>query len=580
MPDSTIPFHTAAGETLSEGQGAYLDGFFAGLKNRGYRFSDLAPIPDMPSALPSEPDLIPEERLKRELHPLDSYPLLLQHAAAHQAPDKENTYRFKWHGLFYLSPTKEGFMARLRIPGGALRSFQLRELATIADTLTSGYIQITTRSNLQMRLIQPKDAPEFLRRVQAIGLHTRGAGADNVRNLTCDATSGVDVEELIETLPLVEELAACILHQREFYDLPRKFNIALHGGGSIPTLEETNDIGFRAVRVPAGPAEVPPGVYFRAAVGGATGHKAFASDLGVLIPPDRLVATACAMLRVYLQNGNRSDRKKARLKHLLEHWSLHQFLEATESQLGIKLPRVHGFEDQEENRRVPRPHPHVGIHPQKQAGLFWIGASVPVGQLTSKQMRRVAELAELYGSGEIRLTVWQSLILPNIREAFIETVARALKKIGFDTRQSNLRSGFVACTGNSYCKFAGANTKGHALELMDYLDRRVQLDVPVNVHLTGCPNSCAQHYIGDLGLLGAKVKVNGESVEGYHIFVGGGFGSQTTVGRQLFQGVSVAMLPFTMEKILQGFLAHRHPGESFRGFTTRHDVRTLQELLG
>lgn len=262
MPDSTIPFHTAAGETLSEGQEAYLDGFFAGLKNRGYRFSDLAPIPDMPSALPSEPDLIPEERLKRELHPLDSYPLLLQHAAAHQAPDKENTYRFKWHGLFYLSPTKEGFMARLRIPGGALRSFQLRELATIADTLTSGYIQITTRSNLQMRLIQPKDAPEFLRRVQAIGLHTRGAGADNVRNLTCDATSGVDVEELIETLPLVEELAACILHQREFYDLPRKFNIALHGGGSIPTLEETNDIGFRAVRVPAGPAEVPPGSIF------------------------------------------------------------------------------------------------------------------------------------------------------------------------------------------------------------------------------------------------------------------------------------------------------------------------------
>jgi ferredoxin-nitrite reductase len=155
-----------------------------------------------------------------------------------------------------------------------------------------------------------------------------------------------------------------------------------------------------------------------------------------------------------------------------------------------------------------------------------------------------------------------------------------LLRLGFDWRQSNLKSGFIACTGNSYCKFASANTKGHALELMQWLDKRVTLDQPVNVHVTGCPNSCAQHYMGDLGLLGAKVKVEGESVEGYHIFVGGGFGNHQAVGRQLFTGVSIGMLNTTMERILKNYLKHRQGAESFQSFTTRHDLRTLQELLG
>ena len=222
----------------------------------------------------------------------------------------------------------------------------------------------------------------------------------------------------------------------------------------------------------------------------------------------------------------------------------------------------------------------MGIYPQKQAGLNWIGVTVPVGQLTAKQLRRLAEIADLYGSGEIRLTVWQNFVLPNVRDAFVETARKALLKLGFEARQSNLKSGFIACTGNSYCKFAGADTKGHALDLMKWLDSRVTLDQPINVHITGCPNSCAQHYMGDLGLLGAKVKVGGESVEGYHIFVGGGFGGKQAVGRQLFTGVSVAELKPMMEKILKGYLQHRQPGETFLSFTTRHDLGKLQELLG
>ena len=194
-------------------------------------------------------------------------------------------------------------------------------------------------------------------------------------------------------------------------------------------------------------------------------------------------------------------------------------------------------------------------------------------------MLRLAEIAELYGSSEVRLTVWQNLIIPNIPDAFVETVKKALVKMGLHWQQSNLRSGIIACTGSSYCKFAAANTKGHALELADYLDKRVKLDQPINIHLTGCPNSCAQHYMGDIGLLGAKVKVAGESFDGYHVFVGGGFGGRQAIGRQIFQGVSCNDLKPTLERMLKGYLRHRNDGEPFQSFTNRHDVSALQGIF-
>lgn len=200
--------------------------------------------------------------------------------------------------------------------------------------------------------------------------------------------------------------------------------------------------------------------------------------------------------------------------------------------------------------------------------------------MTSRQLRRLAEIADLYGSGQVRLTVWQNFVLTDVPDAFVETAKKALARIGFGWRQSNVGSGVIACTGNSYCKFASADTKGHALDLIRWLERRLELDQPINIHLTGCPNSCAQHYMGDLGLLGTKVKVGGESVPGYHVFVGGGFGDRQAVGRQLFTGVSATQLNTTVERILKNFLRHRTPGEAFQTFTARHDLRQLQELLG
>src|SRR5881396_1016878 len=246
---SALPFTEVAGEKLTSEQTAYLEGLFAGLKNRGLTFTDVAPNPAVATVKPDFSSLIAEERIKRELHPLDAYPLLLEHAAANQAPDKENIFRFKWNGLFYLTPNKEAFMARLRIPGGQLKTFQLREIANVAKELTTGYVQITTRANFQIRLIQPKDAPEVLQRIQGVGLHTRGAGADNIRNLTANPTAGIDPVELIDVLPFVQQLAQIIINDRSFYNLPRKFNIAFDGGGLIGTVEDTNDIGLKAVKV-------------------------------------------------------------------------------------------------------------------------------------------------------------------------------------------------------------------------------------------------------------------------------------------------------------------------------------------
>ena len=204
---------------------------------------------------------------------------------------------------------------------------------------------------------------------------------------------------------------------------------------------------------------------------------------------------------------------------------------------------------------------------------------VPVGEITPKQMTRLAELSDLYGSGEVRLTVWQNLIIPNVPDAYVETLKKALVKMGLHWHASPLRAGLVACTGNSYCKFAAANTKAHAVELASYLEKRVGLDQPVNIHLTGCPNSCAQHYMGDIGLLGTKVKVAGESLEGYHVFVGGGFGANQAVGRQVFQGLSCNDLKPTLERMLKGYLRHRQGAETFQSFTRRHDLNTLQAIF-
>lgn len=584
MSQLALPFQEIGGRKLNEEQSSYLEGLFAGLHNRGVRFDDVAVMPSGAAGSDDE-DLIFEERVKRDLHPLDAFDSLVEDADSNRAPAKENVFRYKWRGLFFLAPSSDAFMCRLRIPGGVVPSFQLRELAAISKSLTSGYIQITTRANFQLRNIEPKNTVPLLRRIESVGLTSQGAGGDNIRNITCSPTAGIDPHERIDTLPLAKDIADYIVHHREFYNLPRKFNIALDGGGAISSVEDTNDIGWRAVEIEAGCEGVEPGIYFRVSLGGATGHKAFARDLGVIVPPKQVVKVTAALLRVFITHGNRENRKKARLKHLLEKWSLTQYLEETEKLLGYSLVKIPANSDGADAGETPKPtmsksaHPQVGIFPQRQAGLNYVGVSVPVGQLTPKQMIKLSELVDQYGSGEVRLTVWQNLLIPNIADANVEAVKKGLVKLGLDWRASNLRTGFVACTGNSYCKFASANTKGHALDLMKYLEKKHTLDRPINVHLTGCPHSCAQHFMGDIGLLATKVNLRGESVEGYHVLVGGGFGPQQELGRQVFQGLTYEQVRQTMDIMLTVYQQKRRDDETFQSFTNRHDVNALQVMF-
>ena len=467
-------------------------------------------------------------------------------------------------------------MARLRIPGGVVKTYQLRELARIAQELTSGYVQITTRANVQLRLIQPKDAPEVLRRIQSVGLHTRGAGADNIRNITGNPTAGIDPQELVDTRPLGLALYHTILNHRELYGLPRKFNIAFDGGGAVASLEDTNDIGFSAVRVAPGKG-VPEGVYFRVAVGGITGHGDFARDLGVVIAPELCVPVAVAIVRVFIDEGDRTDRKRARLKYVLDRLGLAQFLAETEKRLPRPLARLPLAECEP---RLPLARgAHVGFHPQKQAGRVYCGVGLPVGKMTAAQMCGVAGIAERFGSGTIRLTAWQNLIVSDIAESARDAVTAALAGLGLSAHASPIRAGLVACTGNTGCKFSLSDTKRHGLAIAEYLDSRLSLDTPLNIHLTGCPNSCAQHKIGDIGLLATKVAAGGSKVEGYHLYAGGGFGELRGLGREVLRDIPADEVPIVLERLLRAYLEGRaSKAETFQAFAKRNTPEALRAL--
>ena len=530
-------------------------------------------------------DLCKEERWKYDGDPLDAWDRLLEHAEENRSPDPEHTYRFKSHGLFYVAPAQNSFMLRLRIPACELTSTQLHGLAALAADCGGGYAHITTRGNLQIREFKPRHIIKVLTRVQELGLVSRGSGADNIRNITASPDSGFAPDELLDVRPYAKALHHYILNHRDLYGLPRKFNVAFDNGGSMSVAADTNDIGFSATRVSEGSlgrlttrisnsATPDPGIYFRVQLGGITGHKDFARDTGLLVKPAEAVAVAVAMIRVFAENGCRTDRKKARLKYLLEKWGVEKFLTETAARLAFPLTRV-PLEACEPRRPVEK-HAWLGVRRQSQRGLNSIGIGVPAGRLSVRQMRAIADLASHYGTGELRLTVWQNLLIPHVPDAFVETLRRSVHRLGLFTEASAATGGIVACTGNRGCKYAAADTKAHAVALMKHLAGRVHVGSPVNVHFTGCPHSCAQHYCGDVGFVGAKLA---DGSEGYHVVVGGGMDHEQGIGREIFRGVPATEVNRLVENLLQTFEKKKNRGETFVEWTRRHSVKELQELL-
>ena len=523
--------------------------------------------------------LTDQEKFKRELHPFDGYERLKAQAAADEAPKPPDNFRWRFFGLFYVAPNQTSYMCRLRIPNGILTHWQFAGIADLAERYGGGYAHVTTRANLQVREIAPKHAVAMVEGIQDLGLCSRGSGADNIRNVTGTPTAGIDPQELIDTRPYAREWHFHILNDRSLYGLPRKFNVAFDGAGIIPVLEDTNDICFQAVEVKDG-FGLAGGVWFRLALGGITGHRDFARETGVIVRPDDATKVADAVVRVFIEHGDRTDRNKARLKYVIDRLGMERFVALIEEKLDRKLDRV------PPEAIAPRPaydrSAHIGVHAQKQPGLHFIGVVLPVGKLTSDQMRGLAALARDFGDGEIRLTVWQNLLVSGVPAERIDAALAALAALGLAAETNAVRAGLIACTGNSGCKFAASDTKRHAEEIARWCEARLTLDTPVNIHLTGCHHSCAQHYIGDIGLIACKVAVaeDGDAVEGYHIHAGGGFGPDAALGRELYRDVKAEDAPAKVEGMLKAYLVHRASAEeTFLTFANRHDVDALKTMF-
>ena len=561
----------------------YLKGFLAGVEARRATLGlPLAPqgVGDDPNdpqraaqdrAIAAGGTLTIEEQAKRKKAPFDRWDEIAALAASGKFPKGTDVFLSKYFGLFYVAPAQPGFMCRLRIPNGIINSHQLTGLAELAAAHGGGSLDCTTRANLQIREISASSPIEVLTRLSELGLTSRGAGADNIRNVTGSATAGIDPQELLDTRPYARGLHHYILHHKALYQLPRKFNIAYDGGGAIPTLEDTNDISFGAVQMPAdvaASAGVTPGVFFQLGLGGITGHKDFARDTGVIVPLHDHAAVANAIVRVWLAQGSRTNRNASRLKYLLDDWGLEKFLAAVETELGAKLVRV-------DTGALPARPPHDrlahhGVHAQAQSGLNWIGAGTRIGRLSSEQWRAVARIAERHGSATVRLTVWQNFLISDVPDGAVQTVIDELAAHDIGVDAGHLRAGAIACTGNAGCRFAASDTKAHAADIVEYCERRIGIDQPMNIHLTGCANSCAQHYIADIGLLGVKLDRGEDQVEGYDLHVGGSAGAAPAIGRLIRPGIAAADVPSVVLALLRAWQRDRRDAnEGFQDFSAR-----------
>lgn len=574
-------------------QKEYLKGFFAGVSQRSEALAFVGETPSghitadetlsVTGNLAEEKvhgfdldELCKEELIKHEEHGLDVWNKILDHASKDRFPEGGDVFRWKFHGLFYVKPAQDSLMLRCRIPGCILKDYQMDGLARIAEIWGGNYAHITTRGNIQIREIAAKNSVNVLLDLADIGLTSRGSGADNIRNITASPTSGFDAGEIIDVLPLAKAMHHYILNNREMYDLPRKFNISFDNGGAISVCADTNDIAFYAVRAQL-PEDAGQEPYFRMQLCGITGHKQFAIDTGLLLKPSESIAVAAAVLRVFRRHGDRTNRKKARLKYLVDDWGLTRFLDETQRELGFEL-RHYPLEKCTQRESVTKLG-YIGVYAQKQQGLSYIGVSVPVGRLEPHQMRGLSRIAREYGEGELRLTVWQNLLIPHISDAELDSAKAEIKQLGLSTEYHPITAGLVSCTGNRGCKYSSTDTKGHAVALGKHLKNRVDLDQPINIHFTGCPHSCAQHYIGDIGLLGTKVKRGENTLEGYNIVLGGGTDDQQNIAQEVFSQIPNEELPDLLEQILKIYLNKRSGTESFAHFTRRHTAQQLRDFV-
>jgi sulfite reductase (ferredoxin) len=527
------------------------------------------------------------ERLKRDKNPWEAFDEVRAFAREGRSsvvPEWASAY-FKWWGIYTQGDgvgatggkggeglASEYFMLRIGIPNGIVSACQLRTIGGIARQYGRNLADITTRQNIQLHWLTIESLPEVVDALDRIGLSPKGACGDVVRNVTGCPLAGVAADELIDASPIARGIAKLLTANSDFVNLPRKFKISASGCPSWCNYPEVNDVALTAVKRGS---EIG---YALRVGGGLSKEPHLAVKLDAFVPPDQAIVVARTVAEIFRdQQGLRESRDRARLKYLFmnEGWTPESFLDEVNRRLGYKL-----------DPSVPEDLPdeilrdHVGIHPQKQPGLCYVGASVLRGRLTGEQLEQAAELAERFGSGSLRCTISQNLVIVDVPKEKAHELTRELGQIGLHVEGSMFWRGAVACTGTEFCKLAISETKGYTRWLVEELeDRLPQFDQQLKLHVTGCPNSCGQHWIADIGLEGKKIKHEGKLTDAFYFCLGGAVGLHAGIARPVGYRCPAPLVPEAIERLLRQYLAGRGESESLRAWFARHSNDELRAQL-
>jgi sulfite reductase (ferredoxin) len=527
------------------------------------------------------------ERLKRANNPweiFDDVRAFAREGRSSVVPEWSSAY-FKWWGIYTQGDgvgavggkggeglASDYFMMRIGMPNGIVTSSQLRVIADLTRTHARNLADITTRQNIQLHWLTIESIPEVVDALDRIGLSPKGACGDVVRNVTGCPLAGIAHDEIIDASPLAQELAHALVANPEFYNLPRKFKMSATGCPVWCSYPEINDVAFTAIR-----RDDEVGYTVRVG-GGLSSDPHLAVRLNAFIPRGEVVDVARTVTRIFRdQQGLRENRDRARMKHLFtrEGWTPERFLSEIERRIGYSFdpaPRETAPED------VLRD--HVGVHPQKQTGLSYVGAAVLRGRLSGDQLAAAAELAERFGDGQLRTTIMQNLLFINIPNHRTRELAGELDKIGVHVEGSTFWRGAIACTGTEFCKLAISETKSFTRWLVEELEGRLPgFDQQLKLHVTGCPNSCGQHWIADIGLEGKKIKHEGKMVDAFYFCVGGAVGKHAAIGRPVGYRVPATEVPAALERLLASYLEEREPGENLRSYLSRHEAEEIRARL-
>ncbi|MEZ2225154.1 precorrin-3B synthase [Microcoleus sp.] len=464
-------------------------------------------------------------------------------------------------GLFSGSRARDGILSRMRIPGGILNVAQCGAIADLVDRYGTGYVQVTNRANLQIRNLNSAISAEVWQNLQALGLASRLVEIDPIRNIMASPTVGIDRQQLLDTRPLVKDWDDYLQTHLELAELSPKFSVGFDGGESVSIRAIRNDILLAAERRSAD-SKIVLRLYLN-------------GDTGIIIQESQCISLLAAIASVYLQytkNKPRIEGKKPRLRHLLADWGVEKYLEQIQHNLPFVLQQSSIAPSEKSIARYQ----HLGIHPQQQSGFSYIGIALPLGWLKSQQLRDLANSAQNFGGGTLRLTPWQNLLISDIPNHRLSELEKSIARLGLHSSGTNLDSCLVACAGNTGCASAMTDTQSHALAMVQDLGQKLKIDRPINIHFSGCEKSCAQHSPIDITLVGIQMRQGKETIAGYDIYAGK---TDSPFGRQIFQGVSVDQISSSIAQMLRIYQQLRSPDESLGEFVDRSAIDQLQQLL-